>query len=260
MDFFAGFSWPVPTAFAAAVAACRFEQGDVLYSSKRAYRAWDPVRSELRHHIQVLDPPRSARAMTAEGDGSRFSANWSSSVQLELKEYRSSSTETWRSTQGRLFSCLWQGDVSWLDEEERGAPPPPLLARELHKALQESLETAAERFRVALPSGVSPRLLYLSALDQASDASRAKASLVESQLASRFAVVTADLAPSRAGIAEAERYHPSLAVRCLALDTPDESAVREVLKKALYAPSKTSKSGGSAERFALQRHGALVIG
>jgi len=259
MDFFAGFSWPVPTAFAAAIAACRFEQGDVLYSSKRAYRAWDPARSELRHHIQVLDPPKSARAMTSESDGSRFSANWSSSVQLELQDYQSNSAETWRSTQGRLFSCVWKGDVSLLHEDERGAPTPPLLARELHRALQESLETAVERSRLALPSGVSPRLLYLSALDQASDASRAKASLVESQLASRFAVVTADLDPSRAGIPEAERYHPSLTVRCLALDTPDESAVRDVLKKALYAPSKASKSGGSAERFALQRHGALVI-
>jgi hypothetical protein len=259
MDFFTGFSWPVPTAFAAAVVACRFEQGDVLYSSKRAYRAWDPVRSQLRHHIQVVDPPKSARAMTSESDGSRFSANWSSSVQIELKDYRFRSAETRHSTQGRLFSCIWKGDVSWLDEDEREAPTPPLLARDLHRALQESLETAVERSRLALPGGVSPRLLYLSALDQASDASRAKASLVESQLASRFAVVTADLAPSRVGIPEAERYHPSLAVRCLALDTPDESAVRNALKKALYAPSKGSKSGGSAERFALQRHGALVI-
>jgi len=259
MDFFAGFSWPVPTAFAAAVAACRFEQGDVLYSSKRAYRAWDPVQSELRHHIQVIDPPRSARAMTSESDGSRFSANWSSSVQLELKDYRSSSVETRSSTQGRLFSCVWQGDVSLLDEDEREAPTPPLLARELHRALQESLETAVERSRRALPGGVSPRLLYLSALDQASDASRAKASLVESQLASRFAVVALDLAPSRAGIPEAERYHPSLMVRCLAIEPPDEPAVRDLLKKALYAPSKASKTGGSAERFSLQRHGALVI-
>jgi len=257
MDFFTGFCWPVPTAFASAVAACRFEQGDVLYSSERAYRDWDGASSELRHHVQVLDPPKSARAMASESDGTRFSVNWSSPVVFELRDYRGGSAETRHSTQGRLFSCLWEGDVSLLAEDGREPPPPPLLARDLHRALQENRDAAVAALGGVLGGATAPRLLYLSVLDRSSDASRAKASLVESQLASRFGVVSTDLAPSRAEIPEASRYHPSLAIRCLALDTNDEESVRTLLKGALYTPSKTSKAE-AADRFALQRHGLLT--
>ena len=178
---------------------------------------------------------------------------------FELGDDRRGSVEPRRSTQGRLFSCLWKGDVSLLAEDGREPPPPPLLARELHGALQERPDAVVAAFRGVLSATTASRLLYVSVLDRSSDASRARASLVESQLVSRFGVASADLAPSRAGIPEAERYHPSLALRCLALDTTDEEVVRDLLKGVLYTPSKVSKAG-AADRFALQRHGVLAAG
>jgi len=36
-DYFDGFSWALPNAFADALALCRFEQGDMLYDTRRAY-------------------------------------------------------------------------------------------------------------------------------------------------------------------------------------------------------------------------------
>jgi hypothetical protein len=37
MDFFPKFKWAVPHAFGDALAACRFEQGDILYDTLMAY-------------------------------------------------------------------------------------------------------------------------------------------------------------------------------------------------------------------------------
>ena len=65
MELLSGFTWPVPRAFASAVSACRFEQGDVLYDAASAYAAADPG-SGPGHHVQILDPPRSARAAPAD--------------------------------------------------------------------------------------------------------------------------------------------------------------------------------------------------
>ena len=65
MDLLSGFAWPVPRAFASAVSACRFESGDVLYDATSAYAAGEP-ESGPAYHIQILDPPRSARAAPAD--------------------------------------------------------------------------------------------------------------------------------------------------------------------------------------------------
>lgn len=256
MDFFAGFSWPVPTAFASAVAACRFEQGDVLYNSRYAYEAWEPAPCESLLHLQVLEPPRSARAAAQEGDGTRFSANWGSPVSFELRNYQAAAVESRRSTQGRLFSCLWKGDASLLAESGGEPPSPPLLGRDLHRALQASRDAVLAASGRVLLQVAAPQLLYVSVLDRSSDASRAKASLVEAQLRTRFGVATAALTPGEASLPEAKRYHPALVLRCIGLDTSDEEVVHEALKGALYARSKASEAA-PAGRFMLQRHGLL---
>ena len=49
-NFLDGFLWAVPTAFSDPLAACRFEQGDILYDTKKAYEGtWG--RSPYLHHI-----------------------------------------------------------------------------------------------------------------------------------------------------------------------------------------------------------------
>lgn len=309
MELFTGFAWAVPRAFASAVAACRFEQGDVLYDDPIAYAGcgdagcgndadatsgeapgrdvglrWGDTVRRLGHAVQILDPPRSARNAPADAVGNRFDANWNSPVTYELCDFRARTTTSSRTTQGRLFTCLWRGDVAWLaasDEEDQAAAPLPATARELHLALEQALP-AVRRAQADASQG----LLYTFVVDESSESSLAKMRAVEPALSARFRTTTADLAPDALGLGAT--FHPALRIFSCAIATSDEQAVRALLKGVLYAPARGAESDvvvspvvspvgsavGSAvgspgestasiadptpDRFRLERHGLLT--
>ncbi len=250
--FIGGFAWPVPQAFASAVSACRFEQGDVLYSDAAAYHAWPEGAGALSYHIQVLDPPRAARALTRESEGKRFFANWESPVEIELTRLTEGRCERHATSQGRLFSCLWRGDVALLQPDTEPAPEPPALQRDLHRQLDTALPAFRSHFEAERPGRAG--CLYISVVDRASDASRAKARAIESVLSEAFLLAVCDLDPAAAGLPRAERFHPALLLRGLAVDVGDPAPVEALLKAFLYSPVE-----GKTDRFALSRHGLLVV-
>ena len=256
MQLLPGFAWPVPRAFASAVAACRFEQGDLLYDDAAVYgdARWEVASKGLGRHIAVLDPPRSARSAPADAQGNRFLANWEAPVGFELHDYRDGQSDERRSTQGRLFTCLWRGDVGVLDPES-GDPTPPRGARELHAELESALPACLG----ALEAG-SPEIVYMSVVDASSEASRAKALAVEARLAATASVRSRDLSPVDAGLPGSGDFHPALTLRCLAVRGASEGAVRDLLKAALYAPSRAAadEEGSRPDRFRLERHGLLA--
>ena len=88
MELYSGLSCAVPKAFGSALHGCRFEQGDVLYSDASAYDESKRGKRLTGYHIQVLDPPRSSRAMSGEGESQRFFANWESPARFEWMDYR----------------------------------------------------------------------------------------------------------------------------------------------------------------------------
>ena len=245
MERIAGFAWPLPRAFSAAVSACRFEQGDVLYGDAAGYEAWEKGGAPPAPIIQVLDPPRSARALPGDAEGTRFRANWDAPVTLELTR-GDAPAESRTTTQGRLFSCLWHGDLEWLDEA-REAPEPPIGQRDLHRQLQDAVPAVSRRLRVR--SG----LLFLFATDDAGDAARVKAHAMESLLAEAFQTKIARLGPAEAGVPEAAGLHPALLVVGIAIKGAEAEAVEERLKGLLYAGAE-----GKTDRFSLSRHGLLV--
>ena len=252
MELIEGFAWAVPRALAGAVSACRFEQGDVLYSDPRAYEAWSGGRPALKFCLQVLDPPKTARALSAESEGNRFEANWSSPVEFELTDCEAGETRRCRTTQGRLFSCLWRGDRDQLDPE--GAEPErPLPQRELHRRLAEAQPGLEAAFRALKGNRLRGAFsLYLFALDDSSEASRAKARAVEAALRADFAAVGLVLSPGEAGLPGAAHLHPALRVQGLAMAAPGPGAVEQRLRDLLYG------GAGEAGRFSLARHGLLV--
>ncbi|MDE0887071.1 MAG: hypothetical protein OSB70_16235 [Myxococcota bacterium] len=251
MEFIEGFAWPVPRALAGAVSACRFEQGDTVYSESGAYGVWPGGREGLGFAVQVLDPPKSARALAPGSEGSRFEANWNSAVELELTEFGRDRVERWVTTQGRLFCCLWRGDEAQL--EARGeAPEPPLPQRELHRRLEEALPAALARLRTGRGQGArGPASLYLAAVDDANEAARSKAKAVQAVLEAQFSLKTERFSPALAGLAGAEAFHPALWVQALLVPGEAPGAIEERLRGLLY--------GGASEsgRFALARHGLL---
>jgi len=252
MELIEGFEWAVPRAFAGPVSACRFEQGDVLYSDGAAYADGSAAGPGSRFVLQVLDPPKTARALSADAEGNRFEANWSSPVEFDLIDSQNGETRRCTTTQGRLFSCLWRGDPDQLDAQGP-EPEPPLSQRELHRRLAEARPGVEAAFRATRGGGLRGAFsLYLAALDESSEASRAKARAVEAVLRSDFAAHALLLAPNESGLSGAERLHPALRVQGLAMVGAEPGAVEKRLRNLLYG------GAGGAGRFSLARHGLLV--
>jgi hypothetical protein len=270
--FFEGFGWPLPKSFASAVAASRFELGDVLYRDVRAYDAWSGEVPRGLHPIQVLDPPRSARGAPVEGDSDRRRANWSSEVRLALIDPATGESVERVLTQGKLLMALWHGDESWLDVE-RDRPAFPKTARDLHGNLAEAREAWGAEVSRSRPANGS---LFVMVVDAASDASRAKSAIVGEHLRSSGKVVVADRTPSAAGLNGADLYHPTLALRGFILPGRDTDSVESELRACLYrggavaAPTSRADSRdaqtndadptetAAASRFSIARHGLLV--
>lgn len=261
--WFEAFAWRVPRAFAAALAAPRFEQGDVLFRDRLGYGPLvDPIPAGLEA-IQVLSPARSSARSGPETSGpeDRRRAAWNAEVVIERVAVDEGRSQVQVSTQGRLFTALWRGDGDWLDPDHE-PPPLPQLAR----ALQGTLETTREAFTDrGLPGPGKKGCRFLFVRDPSSDASLAKARLIEDGLGSLGRVEVLSLTPAEAGVADGDTYHPALEVRGCFLARVGEDAVREVLRAALYGGSAAERSADATSadeapgpgRFSLARHGLL---
>jgi hypothetical protein len=261
--WFETFAWPVPRAFAAALAAPRFEQGDVLFRDRRGYEPLsDPIPAGLEA-IQVLSPARSSARSGSEASGleDRRRAAWNAEVVIERVAVDEGRSRVQVSTQGRLFTALWRGRVDWLDADHE-PPPLPRLAREL----QGTLETTRAGFSAGgLPSPGKKGCRFLFVRDLSSDASLAKSRLIEDALRSLGGVEVLSLTPAEAGVEDGDAYHPTLQVRGCFLSDAGEEAVREALRAALYGGSVEERSENApatdeavgSGRFSLARHGLL---
>ncbi len=256
--------------FASAVAASRFELGDVLYQDARGYDDWSGTAPAGKTVIQVLDPPRSARGTALEGDADRRKANWESETRILLIDPASGDSVERAITQGHLLTAIWQGDTAWL-EVDREAPPFPRTARALFSVLDASTHAWSADVARARPRSGS---LFVMVVDLASDASRAKAALVGERLQMAGKVSVVDRTPSDAGIEHADLYHPTLILRGFISPGRDTETIESELRACLYRggvaaiqetsafePTPQLESDSDAPvggRFSVTRHGVLV--
>lgn len=248
MELFDGFSWAVPRALSGAVAACRFEQGDVLYSDPCGYERWPLGARKLRYQLQVLFPPKSARAVATGQDGGRFSANWLSPVEFELTQREDGTCTRLVSTQGRLYTCLWRGSTDYLDQGQPD-PPEPGGQRELHGRLAGAKEIFERHFA---KQWQEPFSVYLSAVDESSDAARLKASTVAAELREHFGELAVQvLSPVQAGLDPEGELRPALSLVGVSVANRGLEAIEACLCNALYGGI------GDSTRFSVSRHGLL---
>ncbi len=88
MNFFSNFTWAVPKAFSDAVASCRFEEGDMLYDTPKAYEVdWEDAIKCTTHFLQVKF---TAHAVPVEG---KKSVGYLESIGIRKCESNSTKTK-----------------------------------------------------------------------------------------------------------------------------------------------------------------------
>jgi hypothetical protein len=245
--FFDGFSWAVLTAFAGPVAACRFELGDTLYDTRRAYEGtWGEALPYISWSIQVRSPSKSATAQSQSGSVT-FSDNWNQRVDFDLRDYRKNTKTEIETAQGRLYTLLWKGDLGCLDET-REAPPVPVLAMNILSDLPKALD----HFKGSAPA--TSRTLFLIPYDRSHELLRSKCQRIGDALSMRFDSGVLLASPEQAGLISETGFAPTARIACFCVDGK-RSHVEDLLKQTLYRPAKEKET--DRDNFRLASHGHL---
>ena len=242
MEFFTGFKWAVPKAFTDALFQCRFEEGDILYDSENAYAEWGKARKYVNNSIQVRFPSKVVSSIVSE-EKSVFFRNWDSEVRLDLfEEMLKVDPGQIHTTQGRLYTMLWKGDLEILDLRTEN-PEPPIMASQIKNKLTEAKKKAIE-----ISNG---SLVFVMAYDSASAVLKEK----YEALASNHGTQAKLFSPKEAGFKDWERMCPTIEIAFFGAGNLQENEFREKLKKWLYKPTK--KQSDSVDRFSIERHGII---
>ena len=247
-NFFPNFIWAVPKSFADPLSNCRFEQGDTLYENQSAYSLpWSEVRQTPGHAIQVLSPQKGVAAKSPGQDDSAFAENWQQEVVFDLHDLKASLSSTITTTEGRLYTLLWQGDLKILDPAEP-APPVPLQAGALKKLLPQ----AAKKMQTELLPD-STQIQFFLPCDLAAGLYRDKYLNVKKKLEEEFDF---DMKLEAAGsLGGGLPFLPTVHTAVFTLRNTTAEQVEKALQDVLYRPSANRKGGS---RFRLKTHGLLI--
>ena len=246
MEFFSGFQWAVPKAFSDAVALCRFEEGDILYDTKKAYDDnWEKASNQIEYSLQVKYPARAKGGVSENGDG-LFSSNWNSNTRIDLyKNLKKVGVEQIHTTQGRLYTALWKGDLSVLEKESE-EPSIPLIIQDVTRILEQATQKAKE-FSVGFP-------VFIMARDLSNPVSREKFSKILTALKKHLYDVPEILTPKQGGLIEFANIAPTVEIAFFPVNEINDEELHGLVKKAVYIPSKDAKK----DKFRVSAHGIIV--
>jgi len=249
IDFVPGFSWPVPRAFSSPLNLCRFEQGDILYDNRIAYlTTWSEAVKELHYAIQVKTPERGQQISTEES--AVFEANWNSTVQLKLSDYKKKTSDWIQTTQGRLYRALWKGSVEHLTSDEC---PVPLQWNKLLGWFREAEEANSATFQRLRGTALGLKHSYSVLLpgDSESPLTLQKIRDITAQLSS-LSCDTVQLRASELCEVEFSSYLPTAQFTIFNVEPPHRDYLLEALKRALYKPVPGKET--VRDRFKLSAH------
>ncbi len=249
-EFYTGFVWAVRKAFRDPLASCRFEQGDILYDTKKAYEGtWGDALNHLRFSIHINSPMRGTTLKNKKDADSVFADNWKQKIELDLVEYPSKKTRFITTTQGRLYMTLWKGDISQL---EHGSPEPPVpkLAQNALKDIQFTLDMFIQKYT----GGSRHPIIFVMPFDETNEILRIKLQNVKTNIEEFQPKMILD-DPEELGLPNAKEYVPTAKFACFMMDSIDQEELKAKLKEALYVKSEDNKT--NKERFRLEAHGYL---
>jgi hypothetical protein len=237
--FFNGFKWPVPKEFADALAKCRFEEGDVLYSDACAYDLqWDKAKEKLHYSIQITSPMRSDGDVASSSSDGAFLSSWISPVAFELRNYKNGEIKRVNTLQGNLYMCLWEGDLSHTDSTR--TPMLPLTISEIDKRLS------------CLEIEKNSESQFIMAFDPTNQILRTKRSKVEDALGENATSGSFSIC-SRSEFSGL-KVLPTSEIVVFNIDMSMEDA-EAAIKSAVYVPAKDKK--GERDNFRIRSHGLL---
>jgi len=244
VQFLYGFDWAVPRAFCDAVSLYRFEEGDVLHERKEGYMGQDGQGKYNGRTIQVRYP---ARAGGAERSGKgAVSDNWGSEVRVDIYENGArSNVAQIRTTQGRLYTALWKGDLEILDVRQP-EPEIPLKIQSVVRKLKCVVDF--------LPALSDEHPLFITARDMTNPVSRDKYLRLSSLLKQYMEEPPKMYSPHEVGIKASKDIAPTVEVVFFRVAKLGRDRLLEEIKSLLYRPSKKSGKDG----FRLSAHGVIV--
>lgn len=243
MEYLPGFKWALPKAFSDAVSMCCFEEGDVLYDAALAYEGkWESSKNNIEYHLQVKYPSRGT-SQNASGS-SIFKNNWESEVRIELYKNNSKvGVGQVHTTQGRLYSALWKGDINLVLDNSTMVPPPPLGVQDVTKSLGV-VSTIANKLSKGAP-------VFVMVKDDTGSVSRQKYNAVEAKLSSHMIDSVYLFCPKDAGLEQCETISPTIQIAFFVTTLPNVEVLEGLVKEAVYVPSK----GAEKDMFRVSSHG-----
>ncbi len=250
IDLFTEFKWAVPKAFAPALRDCRFEQGDRLYDTAEAYEGyWKDAQSHLKYSIEILSPPRGQVVQTIKKySASEFASNWLSEVELVVTHHKEKGFVETTTTQGRLYSLLWIGDLSVLLEIAEPSMPA--------KSLVIPETTEEEIFHFKSKTAGRACSMFLSPFDETNDIFVGKSNQIRNALKDTCGFEFYKERPHVVYGKDVGEFVPTLYVGCYVIDSTDKNRIEAAFKKALYVPVKNKIT--DRENWNLTKHGQLV--
>jgi hypothetical protein len=243
MEFVDGFAWAVPTSFSNALDQCRFERGDRLYPSP-AYRAvWSDVRSRMKYWIQVRSPERTSGAAIL-GGGSKFAVNWASEVKLTLHENGCEPRDV-VTTQGRVYTLLWQGAIGVLDEN-RPEPEMPERAVSVLRRIR-----GGEATLKALGNGAAA---FLMPFDRVSALSIDKFDRVNAKQSPHLSQGPRFVPANEVALLDGLHVAPTTGLMGFNVGSLSSEELESELRAELYRPTRNA----ATDMFRISAHGIIL--
>ena len=247
MEFISGFQWAIPMAFADSVGKARFVEGDILYDNAAAYRSdWWVATSAINHTIQVRWPAR-ASDLNDQSERDVFKRNWDSEVRLELySQLQTIGSTQIKSTQGRLYTALWKGNLDALFEEKTPTPHLPVTAHQISKNI--------EKFRRATLLSTAGYTSFVMVRDICNAISRDKFQKIAAKLRPYMSRPPTLMTPEELNLPDFDLVTPTVDIAVFTTPGIDQSQLEELVKQTVYVPGK----GAMTSMFRLSSHGIII--
>jgi hypothetical protein len=253
-QYYESFSWAVPLAFSDPLALCRFEEGDTLYNTEKAYLSpWSEALKYIKYGIQVTFPQRAVQKKINEEEDSVFESNWHYPLELDFLEFTNNEFEKKthiKTTQGTLYTFLWKGDFEVFNLKEH--PEKPLSG----KVLKSHLEQSSQQFIHEIRATSEFTEAFIIPYDKSSTLLTSKFNSILKNAETSIGSVTVLF--DRPANFNGKEFSPTLQIACILVNSNDKSILSKTVKKSVYKPAKSRKT--KKDQFRIKTHGILING